>query len=283
MQLLRPAVRWRCYRPRPVPLTNRSASPSTSMAGEVEQTPERCVARAQFSSNDRQAIVQLTRYAPASFFEVTVAGSGLRADETEPRVTVAPSQMALAANGIQPIASGDLGGAAFTLALPANELSTNRPVIETRRIADQIAASIQYMRIEGLFSETIHLETGSSADFLIGLNRCTDALVSSWGLDPAEQRAATRGARPINYQAQADAGLRFSGPQTPSVYQARLLVLIDNTGHVTECRTIPADAPLDKEAGCRQMKRDVRYEPALDSTGQPIASYGFSTMIFHPG
>lgn len=247
---------------------------------ELEQTPDRCTAIAQFNAGDRQAVLQLIRITPASFFDVRLIGTGLRPVGTDPRITVSPSTPDLAAALLQPLASENVGGAAFTLHLPSHDPEPGRSPAEAQNAAEQVAADIEYIQIEDLFTESVLLETGGSEGFLPALNRCTNALVSSWGLDPDQQRNLSRSPTITDPQAQGRAAPFFRGPQTPRPYTAQLIILVDEAGRVTDCKTVPADAPLDKVAGCRQLKREVRFKPALDASGQPIASYANSVIMF---
>lgn len=125
--------------------------------------------------------------------------------------------------------------------------------------------------------------TGSLADAALVLNECTAQILRGWGLDPASQYSLQRSAFPAepsklakemrkSYPTGAARGLR-SGP-------LEVAALIDANGAATGCRIIVASPWTDiDEATCKAMLK-ARYTPALNASGNAVASYWKTRVTF---
>lgn len=129
------------------------------------------------------------------------------------------------------------------------------------------------------------LDLGRMKAPLAGLDKCVDDLVSTWGLDPAEQRARTRAAEPVGSPAEwfrpSDFPASLNAIGTGGVVVVRLGVGAD--GAVTNCAV--AKAGGDKafeELTCRLVRERARFTPALGAAGRPIASVWSSRVVWQP-
>ncbi|PEQ12066.1 hypothetical protein B2G71_13025 [Novosphingobium sp. PC22D] len=128
------------------------------------------------------------------------------------------------------------------------------------------------------------LETGPLDKAFAALRKCTDDLVSQWGLDPAVQAKLQR--RPIPKVSPS----RWIGPQDYPLKalrkgeQAILIfrLLIDAEGEPTGCEILRAYAGFDEfsKSTCAHIRTRARFEPALDANGQAVPSYYVNTVRF---
>jgi TonB family protein len=128
------------------------------------------------------------------------------------------------------------------------------------------------------------LVTGPMRGALAALRKCTDDLVKQWDLDPAVQATLLRPTSPVDFRSLVRS-IRAVYPSTQARQgkQARVNVhvLVDADGRVTAC-TIPEsyNDPAFDELACKKI-RAVRFEPALDANGTPVASYWNTSVIYH--
>jgi len=123
------------------------------------------------------------------------------------------------------------------------------------------------------------LDTGSLGKPFAALRRCTDAMVTKWGLDPAQQAALKSSAQPTNdprlwLKATDLAGAEFERSRLSGT---ALRLLIDEDGRASGCAVISGDAKLEK-AICQAISRRARFKPAVASDGKAVASYWFDRI-----
>lgn len=113
------------------------------------------------------------------------------------------------------------------------------------------------------------------------LRNCSDDLMTSWGIDMAARRALSRLprgniARSIsNYDYPASA-LR-EGEQGSVVVRIR----VDPDGRVGECVPVSSSGSDALDRGtCHVITRRVRFEPALDAQGNPVAAMMVSRITW---
>jgi hypothetical protein len=134
----------------------------------------------------------------------------------------------------------------------------------------------------GLAFETNHMRLGeihfaSSTNALSELRKCTDDLLSRWGIDASALARLKQRAEPVqplhlyiranDYPAEA---LR-SGVQGA----IRLRYDIGVDGRMSSCRsTDPASNPMLVKPTCNLFMRRARFRPAIGADGQPTVSPG---------
>lgn len=116
------------------------------------------------------------------------------------------------------------------------------------------------------------------------LRQCVSDALREWGIDEAALRALRKLPRSIN-----NLGLRSESYPREAMEDGvsgqlvmRLTIALD--GRATDCRVVAtsATASLDQTA-CRVALRHGRFEPALDSAGQPTAAtYAVSVLWITP-
>ena len=141
--------------------------------------------------------------------------------------------------------------------------------------SDAVANQPTHMRVSLAKRYAVRLELGPMKDAIAALDKCTDNLVSQWGLDPTEQRERATPPEPANDPANwfrasdYPAGLNRAGLSGAVVMR----LIVDATGSVKDCAV--AKAGGDKafeELTCKLAIQRARFRPATGKTGAPIAS-----------
>lgn len=129
----------------------------------------------------------------------------------------------------------------------------------------------------------VKLNTGPMAPALEALRTCVDDLRSSWGLDPAQQRAITRTPYP---PAEAVKNVMENYPRD-QMWQGingfvPIRIMVDETGRATECIVQLESAPeAFREAACDRI--GDRFHPALDANGEPVAGFYQNAVVYLTG
>ncbi len=116
------------------------------------------------------------------------------------------------------------------------------------------------------------LDTGPMNVAKSALDQCVDQLLTTWGLDPAIQRALLRGPEPSNNVANWLTTNDYPEGAGSGIIRFRLEV--GASGIVTGCHVQSGLSVKDfAEVTCRNITRRARFHPALDAAGKPVASF----------
>ncbi|OBV10684.1 Gram-negative bacterial tonB protein [Erythrobacter dokdonensis DSW-74] len=132
----------------------------------------------------------------------------------------------------------------------------------------------------------VRLMTGPLGKAFAELNKCTQGLVDSWGVDAAAHLTATRAARWTNQDAvvrriQANYPRSALGAGQQGI--VRMRVIIDEAGAVERCTLLNVtEADKLQSPACESM-REARFEPALDASGQPMRSFMSTSIAYQIG
>ncbi|WP_395329550.1 energy transducer TonB [Novosphingobium sp. BL-8H] len=124
------------------------------------------------------------------------------------------------------------------------------------------------------------LNTGPLDQPFAALRKCTDDMVQKWGLDPAEQAALSRKAKPstatVSYlQNRYPQDLAFMGKQG----LINMRVLVDAEGRPNDCAIQRSySSPKFEQIACKVFIEHAAFTPALDAQGRPVASYFVTTI-----
>ncbi len=145
------------------------------------------------------------------------------------------------------------------------------------RAAEQAyAATITAIEINEGLTQPLRLETGSLRAAVTALETCTDDLVRTWGLDWEKHQGLTRRAAPdgraSDWIPEGTVGFgefaSFTGGRNP------FRVMVSAEGQPTACTALWVSLDAGKnERICNAIMQNGRFLPALDATGQPLASY----------
>ncbi len=126
------------------------------------------------------------------------------------------------------------------------------------------------------------LPLGAMAEPVAQLDACAGDLPQKWGLDPAVQQSLQRPALPIAQETWLSPGsYPWSFLRISQSLIVNLRMTVDASGMPTECVVQAPKTQSGAEAlTCREIMKTARFEPALDSAGDPVPSY-FATTIFY--
>ena len=116
------------------------------------------------------------------------------------------------------------------------------------------------------------------------MDRCIDQLLTTWGLDPAVQRALQHGPVPLNNPSDWVRSTDYpsSAANRSSVINFRLAIGAD--GAVTGCHIQSGLSVADFAAAtCQLVARRARFSPALDAAGKPVTSFYANTVRWVSG
>jgi hypothetical protein len=131
------------------------------------------------------------------------------------------------------------------------------------------------LRLAGPIAREVVLETGRLDLAMDQMRACLDALMNSWGIDPATYHSLKRRTVP-----RSNAGAWATTNDYPekmlvrgmsSVVHFRLMV--DEAGKPTDCAVQTAGGSEFDRRTCELMMQRARFDPALDREGRPVASF----------
>ena len=134
-------------------------------------------------------------------------------------------------------------------------------------------AEVRTFTLEGVFEEPITLRLGSLAAPIEALNACFDDQLTIWGIDVAAQKNLSRLVMPTKSTEEKIyepiAYLVSSGK--PMDLTVRLI--ISPTGEIESCHFDKIKSPQAAvDSFCKEIRRKVDFEPALDADGNGIRS-----------
>ena len=121
---------------------------------------------------------------------------------------------------------------------------------------------------------------------MAAMRRCTDELLTHWGIDLEQHRHLTRGVRPAsnpgNWLNSKDYPTKLLRQGMQGIVQIRLS--IDERGKPTACHIQQSTRPAEFDAAvCDGLMRRAEFEPALGAEGEPVPSYWHSSVRFEIG
>lgn len=139
------------------------------------------------------------------------------------------------------------------------------------QVSDFKTASSLRLTIDG--AEAVQIALSSTAKALTRTGECQDALLRKWGFDPVVMNALSSLAQPMENEAKEISYLDYPREALRKGLNGSLRVLftVDAKGRATNCRNIESSSPLFGNMGCAILNR-LRFKPAHDANGQPIAS-----------
>ena len=151
-------------------------------------------------------------------------------------------------------------------------------------ITPEEEAAVTFIEVKRAVRHPFVLETGSLGPPLAALEKCTDELLSHWGIDVAKHAALSRKVKPKgnpgNWVTSRDYPTDMWMMGKRAIVQFRLNVSAD--GKPTACHIQQSTRPKAfDDAVCKAIMRNAKFEPALDAGGSPIASYWLNSVTFH--
>lgn len=129
----------------------------------------------------------------------------------------------------------------------------------------------------------VTLESGPLSGALAALNRCSEDLIYSWGLDLERHRTASRRAVLQNREAlnrrlaeKFPIGLARNAQQ--AIYQMR--VIVSPEGKVEQCQLVSVNPDETAQSPVCKLMEKAQFDPALDAAGLPMRSYYATTLTY---
>lgn len=259
-------------------------APSTSWT--LDATPSGCALRRSFGAGSPPVFLEMQRFAPGDGFQLIASGDELNWIKPGTRLYVKygslphhdepvsfksgetaredrrpiPTIFATSSLGDEDSEGGEEGGAEVTPWMEAqvSEITLQRP------------------------GKSVILKTGPLDKPFAVMRQCTDALLKTWGLDPAVQNSLSRPAVPINIRRWAWA-IKYPTVAAMGGEQARVnfRMLVGADGSPTDCTVLRSynDRSFDAVA-CRSLMKVARFEPALDAAGKPVPSFYSNAIVW---
>ena len=238
-------------------------------------------ALAVFGRDAKQVTLRLTWFEPSDMFQLMLIGKSLPRQMTSSSIEVtfnggSATHRTRSINGT----SGDLPMIIvpgtrlhYLKELPAGMTDFPGTTTEEERAVDQVD-----LRFNG---DTLRLPLKPFGQVMAAVHTCTRALVKSWGFDPETQEALKARASVIG---PPDHLLTSADYPSGALRQGanglvRFRLDVDPDGRVSGCHILKGvQSPEFEKTTCDLVRRRARFEPALDATGKPIASYDVDSV-----
>lgn len=270
---------------------------SPSSKWNLDYADDSCKLGRVFGTGDDAVAVKISRFESGSSFDLIVAGKPL-ANFSADRTTMVFGPDGGSLN--RDFLTGSLG--IFKSALFASnahmlkrddnsqteydnyaELTANTlRELQTPPAADEEAA-IRWLEVRQKGHAPVHIELGSMGQPMAAMRKCTDELMTHWGIDLAAHRELANlpipTEPPTNWLTSADypSDLLFDGAQG----LVRFRLSVDADGKPTQCHIQQSSRPegFDR-AVCKALMKRAKFEPARTRDGKAIASYWRNTVKF---
>lgn len=248
----------------------------------VERQADRCVARRAFRHEDETARLVFEHGGRGDTFNMTIIGDAVR-NTHGPLISVqfGPAEKPSGRNYISAETRGGdaalvLYGARFS---PAERTADGSFIVKTPD-AERLDA-IEYLQIERAGLKRFRLETGGLLELSEAIDRCTEALETSF-------LSTDRGGVVASRAVPLDQGSWVQQSDYPGLMQkygmgARIAVrlTVGTAGRATFCQIQNSTVPqMFEDALCLALMRRAKFEPALNEDGEKVPSYWSLTVDF---
>lgn len=268
-----------------------SAAPKTqsfapSKPWNVDYADDSCALRREFVDGDDKVLFELRQFSPSDLFSATAASTAFRRGSKPLKVRILPDDSphdASAATALD-YPNGLFGFSWNDSFIPIGAGADKRRVIGS--IPDRTARekAIQGIELSAGLTRTVVLSTGEMSRPMDAMRKCTEELLTHWGIDAIAHRNLSRRVEAEGQQEWAKIiQEKYPGKmlarEQGGIVRVRLMVGTD--GRPTSCHMqVRSQDPTFEKTSCEGLMKAARFKPALDAAGKPIASY-FATSIFY--
>jgi len=265
----------------------------------VDYADERCRLAREFGEGDSKVAVFFDKYGPGEGFRLVIAGEAVKTAVSQADIAVrfGPTEMPQSlfflsgslADSSALVFAGDIRIAGPTESEAAAIKAKRRgdPWIDLAPITPERYSAVRYLELGKPLRKAVQLETGSLKSAFAALDKCVDDLVASWGVDIEKHKTLSRKATPTDnpgkWVVSSDYPIKMLQAGQPALVDFRLSVGAD--GKPSGCKIQATTRPKEfDDAVCQSLMRRASFLPALDASGQPIASWWRSRVRFQlPG
>lgn len=152
-----------------------------------------------------------------------------------------------------------------------------------QQVTPEQERGISWFEIDRGGRKAVRLMLGEMGEPMVAMRGCTDELLTHWGIDVDAHRGLTRAVAPksdyTRWVRSNDYPRNLMQRGAQGLVQFRLSVGPD--GKPTQCHVQRSSRPEGFDtAVCEALMRRAEFEPALDASGQPIASYWRNGVYF---
>jgi hypothetical protein len=268
------------------PLVLQPASP-----WQMDYADDSCALRRLFTAGETRVVLDLRQFAPDSSIMATVMADGLSRTQRgvtfryEPSAEWRDAGSALYTRPSEKFK--EFSGFIFTAdILPDDEpMEDDDGRIESEKALRQAQAfkDTTGFSVARGFGREITLKTGPLGAPHEAMRTCLEELTAHWGIDAEAHKSLTRRAVPkdahvIVRRLQQDYPLPMLQQGLSGLIRFRLS--IDDKGAVSGCHVqLDISHPEFERAACENVAR-VKFLPALDKSGKPIASYWVNSVVY---
>ena len=267
--------------------------PSTKWV--MNYAPDSCELARQFGEGDQAVLARFIRYRPDDILRLQLMGNALRdagaavkvrfgdtGDFTPTSVLFGRAEFG-GKNVPAILFPSHLGNGGSPEAIRARgklpkEIRRAWPIVTPAQEAAATSVTI------GMRFRSMTLKLGSMAEPMAAMRSCTDDLVRSWGLDPAEQAALAKYPAALGSPAKWLTSDDYPKDALRAKEQAMVYVrlMVDAAGAVTGCsvQTAIAQSPSFAEQSCATIKQRARFTPAQTRDGRAVPSYYTTAVLW---
>lgn len=270
-----------------VAVVSSAAAPAAAQdaAGwQYAESAESCRAYRSFSAGEASTVLQLRSFGPGSAVEATVAGPQVPREPNAVRMV----ELGWDGGGFEEHQVGILGTLGGTPSVSL--LTAHRPVSAFAFYFSEMAVAVsrldptaQSMQLRVVGNAPRELQIGSLEEPLRWLADCEAGLMEKWGWgrDYYQRVVTAPGMRdPQRWFYKA-----IVYPAVPNLNRVssflQLRLKVDAAGRVAECvvQSSPGSSQFG-EKNCTGLRRQARFNPALDAQGRPVESYVQMSITF---
>ena len=264
----------------PAPAVAQSFAPSGPW--EISADADSCILKRNFAEGEDALSLELQRYFPGDIRAVIKSKTLVPSKSVQVRYRLNDGAWRenIGKYNAHAATGGGIVFIPWALLLPqVHSKMTSAEIVEFFRTQDLAAhekaagAEVRTLTLEGAFEDPITLRLGSLAAPIEALNTCFDDQLTIWGIDVAAQKNLSRLVMPTQSTHEKIyepiAYLVSSGK--PMDLTVRLI--ISPTGEIESCHFDKIKSPeAAVDSFCKEIRRKVDFEPALDSDGNGIRS-----------
>jgi hypothetical protein len=234
--------------------------------------PTFCALSGNFGEGDARVTAQFIRYSPTDAFDLKLYGKRFRDNR--------PYSQALTDFNSDGTYSQDTAFHGMAGDVPVVMVGI-RSLVEADRsgsppetVTPAMEAGITNVSISMADKSAFRLMLPSMGPAMGALRNCTRDLVRQWGFDPDVQSQLISKPEPRN----PERWLRYDDYPEAALHRGENIILryrlnVDASGKSTHCEILQATSAESATLTCTKLMQRAKFKPAIDSSGQPVASY----------